>query len=1104
MKKKRLTDHPTRAGWTKLLRVMKLTVFLVLILVIDVSASLYSQNSKVTVKVENGTINEIFNKIEEQSEYRFFYQNEQISDVERKSIDVSNKDALELVSDLLGSTDLTYKLVDLNIIIFPSSEKNNMDNAFQQQKTVTGKVTDASGATLPGVSVVIKGTTTGLITDANGNYSLSGIPANATLQFSFVGMKMQEIAVGGKSTINVTLAEETIGIEEVVAVGYGTQSRRNVTGSVTKVDMKQIENMPSTNAAQALRGRVAGLQYTDNGRPGQTGNFLIRGQRSISASNNPLVVLDGIIFEGGFNNINQGDIESVEVLKDASSTAIYGARAANGVILVTSKTGTTEKPTIRFNTSYGISDWSYKPRLLTPERYVQKILDFRREFGLASDPAQIASYMYPTEAQNYTAGKTIDPWDVVSQSASTQNYELSVSGLSGKTNYFISANYNDEKGLIYNDNSKRKSVRVNFKNKINDWLTTGLNVQYAERDASGIPGNMANAYRQSPFASVWLDEAKTDPNPLPTEDTAIGSIIFDAIKNKNEEITRNLFANFYGIVDFTFIKGLSYRINFSPGREWYDNNNFSPIYQKLTLNNKGTASRQSTRNLTWVLENIVNYKKQVGKNHNFDLTLLYGRSQSQNNTLFGSGIDFTGSSDVNGWNNLSLAKVQTIQTSASQVDNISSMVRLNYRFKDRYLCTLTSRRDGSSVFGANNKFGTFPSAALAWIVSEEPFFKTIPTINLLKIRTSYGSVGNQAISAYQSLTQQGQVKYVFGDGGSTSTGIYPANLATPNLGWETTTTANIAAEFELWQGRVGGTVEYYNMDTKDLLLTRALPSPSGFASTFMNVGATSNKGVEVSLNTVNLSRGKLKWSSNLVFSTNKNKIVHLYHSDVDRNGIEDDDIGNQWFIGKPISVAYDYKVVGVYQQGDQIPTGQSPGYLKLQDLQTNGIDPTDRQILGTLQPKYRWGFSNTIKYGNFNLMVMINALTGWLGNNTNLGLEFNTGTLPDRFNFMDVGDGWWTPENKSNTRSSLVYKNPYNHRMWQSRDFLRVQEVLLSYDVPGKILKSININNLTGYVSCRNLYTLTGWQNMDPESGIGDASAFPVPRTFTIGLKTSF
>ncbi len=1076
-------------------------------------------NRKISIQIENQDLLSVLTTIEKKANVKFTYRPKLIVSAPRITISASNEPLEAVLAKILIPFKIKYKVISNQIILsrVMASSLKELDptevpspnvEAFTEH-VVTGKVTDENAVGLPGVSIMVKGTQRGTTTNADGEFKIAVPDESATLIFSFVGYLPQEITIGSRTSVSVSLKADIKALGEVVVVGYGTQSRRNITGSVVSVDLKQMEGLPNTNIAQALRGRVAGVQFTDNGRPGQGGSILIRGQRSISASNNPLIILDGIFFEGSLNDINPGDVESMEVLKDASATAIYGARAANGVILISSKKGTTEKPTIRFSTFYGTSNWSYRPKLLTPERYIQKTLDWRSQSGLEADPAKVSNYLTITEAKNYAAGNTVDPWEAASQTAGVQNVDLSISGRTGKTNYFISGNYADEKGLIYNDNAKRIGVRINLDNQITRWLKAGVNAQYAERDLSGNEADMSVAIWTSPYNDIWADEAKTDPKPLGNEDGLVGSILLNAVINKNREIQRNLFANFYAVVDFPFISGLSYRINYSPNYRWYNLDNFSPIYDRNSRKELGNANRRADFTNAWVLENILTYDKRIGTNHNVDVTLLYGRNQTFTESIIGSGTDFSGSSDANGWNNLSLAKIQTSASSASAVDAISSMARVNYRFMDRYLLTLTARRDGNSVFGANNKFGVFPSAALAWIASEEPFLKNISAINLLKVRLSYGSVGNQAISAYQSLTRQGQVQYVYGDGGSTSTGLFPANLANPDLGWETTTTANFAVDFELFKGKVGGAVEYYNMNTRDLLLTRQLPGPTGFSSILTNVGATNNKGIEVTINTLNVQKGKLEWSSNIAFSTNKNRIVHIYQSDANGDGIEDNDINNRWFIGQPISVAYDYKIDGVYQVGDQIPAGQKAGFFRMQDANGDGkIDVNDRQVLGTLQPKYRWNITNNVRYGPFNLMVSINALQGWINTNNLLALDNaaggnGAGNFPGRAsNFLDAD--WWTPENKSNTRSSLVYTNPFGHAYYQNRDFVRIQEVSLAYDFPRSLLNRMKMNGLKVYLSGRNLYTFTEWQAMDPESGQGSRGAFPTPRTVSAGLNVSF
>lgn len=983
-----------------------------------------------------------------------------------------------------------------------------------QNSRLGGTVSSAQGERLPGVTVTVKGTTTGTTTDASGAFTLNNVGADAVLVVSSIGYLTQEIPTDNRTTLNIILQTDTKALEEVVVVGYGTQSRRNITGSIAKVELRQTENLPNTNVSQALRGRVAGVQFTENGRPGQGGTILIRGQRSISAGNDPLIVLDGIFFNGSLADISPNDIESMEVLKDASSTAIYGARAANGVILITSKRGATEKPVIRLNAFYGVSSWSYKPLLLSPEGYLQRILDFRKQNGQPSDPARIADYITQTEARNLAAGNTVNGWDIISQDASIQSYDLSISGRAGqKTNYFLSGSYLDEKGLIFNDNSKRILVRTNLDNQITNWLRAGVNAQFSVRDLSGNNASVADGFWTSPYSSIWLDEAQTRPNPVPTEDGLVGNPLLSAIVARNLEKNQNLFANFYATVDAPFLPGLSYRVNYSPNYRWTNVNNFQPIYRQSGVNNNGFANKSVTTNFDWVLENIVTYARQFGTKHDLDLTLLYGRNQFYAENTFASGADFTASSDANGWHNLGLGRILASTSSASRIDAVSSMARLNYRYNNRYLFTATARRDGSSVFGANQKFGVFPSAAVAWIASEEPFIQKISAINLLKFRASYGSVGNQAISAYQSLIRQGSTQYVYGDGGATAIGLFPANLANPDLSWETTTTLNLAVDFDLFKGRLGGTVEWYNANTKDLLLTRRLPTPNGFASVLTNVGATNNKGVEITLNTLNLRKNNVEWSSTLIFSSNINRIVNLYRNDLNNDGVEDDDINNRWFIGQPISVAYDYVMDGIYQEGDQIPTGQRAGFVRMADTNGDGrIDPNDRQVLGTLQPKYRWSINNNVRVGNFSLQLNINALQGWLGNNTTIATDNSAGgngwgNFPGRSaNMLDVG--YWTAENKSNTRPSLVYTNPLGRGYYQSRDFVRLQEASLAYDLPKSLTNRLKMNSLRVYLSGRNLLTFTQWQGMDPETApIGSpyfrGDMFPVARTISAGINVS-
>lgn len=973
-----------------------------------------------------------------------------------------------------------------------------------QHITITGNVFDIDTDTpLPGVNIMVKGTTTGTSSGADGSFEL-GVPSSQdTLIFSFVGYQSREIPIEGRSKLDVGLEPEAISGEEMVIVGYGSQREINLTGSVSEVEVTQMESQPNTNIAQALRGRVAGVQFTDNGRPGQSGEILIRGQRSISASNDPLIILDGAFFNGELADINPNNVASTEVLKDASAAAIYGSRAANGVILITSKRGTTQKPQIRLNISYGTSDWSHKIPLFGPREYIQRRLDYREQNGLAEIPAE--EILNNPEREMYNAGQTIDPWEYISQNANQQSYNLSVSGQTDRTNYFLSGSYDEEMGLIYGDRSSRLALRLNMDNDVTEWLRVGTNSMFSQRDGTGIDASLIDAYWMTPYAQTRFAEGEFENElvPYPTGDQLVQNPLFDAARMTNEEVSNNLSANIYARVEAPFVEGLSYRFNFNPNLRWDHDYSFDPIYQKHGFNNTGSGRKYNRNRWNWQFENLLMYNGEFGK-HVIDVTLLYGQNHSE---WEATQVDAEGFfNDANGWNNLNIAEVQTTETQAEESNGISSMARINYRFQDRYLLTLTGRRDGSSVFGEHHKFGNFYSVAGAWIVTEESFIQGIEELNMLKLRFSYGSVGNQAVSSYLSLDQAESGNYVYGE--QSVTGIYPSpnNMPNSDLRWETTQSLNAAIDFSMLNDRIGGTFEYYSMRTEDLLLFRSLPSMTGFYGTTSNIGETSNEGLEISLNTINVRSGDFQWGSSLIFSTNKNRIEHLYRSDVDSDGQEDDDLGNRWFIGEPIDVTYDYVFDGIYQEGEDMPSGYQPGWVKVKDLDGDGeITTDDRTVLGQGQPKYRLGFRNDLSYKNFSLSFFINSMLGWQSEFNLIDYSAQTGnSFPGRsLNMIDAG--YWTPENQSNARPSLNWTNPLGMGFYQSRDFVRLQDLTLEYNLSISATERLGLSNMRIYLSGRNLLTITDWMGPDPESGYNNINdLYPTPRTFSAGLDISF
>jgi TonB-linked SusC/RagA family outer membrane protein len=489
-----------------------------------------------------------------------------------------------------------------------------------------------------------------------------------------------------------------------------------------------------------------------------------------------------------------------------------------------------------------------------------------------------------------------------------------------------------------------------------------------------------------------------------------------------------------------------------------------------------------------------------------DLTVLYGRNHSGYESTTASGTLF--STDVLGYNNLGLASVFTNLSDASTSEGISFMARLNYQFKNRYMLTLTARRDASSVFAANYKYATFPSAALAWIVSDEPFMKSAARfVDNLKLRVSYGAVGNQAISPYQSLSLSAIQRYVFGDGGVSSLGVVKSTLGNDNLKWESSYTSNAAVDFSLFKQRISGTIEVYNKNTKDLLVSRTIPVMTGYASILTNIGQINNRGIELTLNWVDIQRNKFRWNSSVTFAHNKNKIIHLFRTDINADGKEDDVLANSWFIGHPIHSFYDYAFVGIYQVGDNdIPTGSTPGFVRVKDQNADGIlNALDRTIVGTgTNPKYDWSFRNTFSYGHLSLDVFVNGMEGWIG-------KFNliNPLVPGRA-LNQVDEGWWTADNKSNTRPTLLYNNPLGTNWYVSRDFVRIKDVSVNYDFDKTSLNKLKLSSLRFYLSVKNVYTFTKFPGSDPESGgdytseQGSTSLFPMPRTFTLGFNVGF
>jgi TonB-linked SusC/RagA family outer membrane protein len=1046
-------------------------------------------------------LKKVFAAIEKQTGYVFFYDGPMLQDAKPVTVQAEGMALKDFLGLVLSGQPVEYVIRNKTIFLSRRATPAVPSPAAVQDThvPVTGLVKNEREEVLSGASVENARSHQVVVADQYGRFTIQAAEGDQLLFLSLGYLPLSQ-QVKGTHALQVVLTEEIKKLEEVVVIGYGTQVRKNVTGAIAKVDMKKTETLPNNNVFQALRGRVAGVQFLDGARPGQNGSVLIRGPKSLSGGNNPLIVLDGIIYNGSVADIPQSDIESMEVLKDASAAAIYGSRAANGVILITSKRGKSEIPEVRINAYTGFSDWSYVPKLLSPERYIQRILDYRMQAGLPSDPAQVTSYLGTSEVENYLAKMPIDPWKEASQDGRLRSADLNISGKSKRIDYSFSGSYAQENGLIYNDNWKRLVFRAAVENKVKDWLKIGFNATYTNRDASGYNNTAELRYVvvASPYGTWYHEDGQPTQFPV-VEENAASNPIRQAKLSDNQLLLNNLFANFYAVIDFPFLKGLSYRMNVAPNYRWNVENNVFRQDKHLVQNTK-YANKWNQRITDNLFENILTYTRQINKDHYADLTLLYGTNrQYSDETRAASNLLST---DVLGWNNLGLGEIFTNSSAASEVKGRSSMARLNYRLKDKYFLTLTARRDGSSVFAENNKYAILPSGALAWVISDEPFLAKQSVINMLKLRLSYGAVGNQALSPYQSLSLTDKTQYTFADR-LTAQGLYTSGMANSDLKWETTYTLNMGADFELFKGRINGAIDLYNMNTRDLLVRRAIPTMTGFSSVMTNIGATNNKGIEISLSTVNITGKEFEWSSDLVFSRNINKIVHLYRTDSDGDGKEDNDIGNGWFIGQPVNVAYNYVFDGIYQEGDNMPAGYKPGFVRLKDMTDDKIvDAKDRVVLGqTGEPKFRYGITNKLRYQQLTLSFFVNVAQGWIGNFT----EMSPISSAAGRSLNKIDAGWWTAENKSNTMPSLVYNNPLGHGYYLSRSFVRLQDVSLVYSFPRLLCDKMKLTSARLYASAKNVFTITDWLGPDPESGrTSAADLYPRSRSFTLGCSIGF
>lgn len=995
--------------------------------------------------------------------------------------------------------------------------------------TVRGRVTGMSGEPLPGVSIVIKSKSGGTATEADGRFHLSA-PPNSTLIISYTGYLTKEVKVGAAdaSDLSIALVENKNDLDQVIVVGYGTRKKSDVTGSITSITEKSIQDVPAANLSQALQGQGAGIDIqkkNGNSKPGQSPTILIRGSRSVKAGNDPLFVIDGIPFQGEIDDINQDDVASVEVLKDASSTAIYGSRGANGVILVTTKRGRVGmKPTVTYSGYAGYSNWLGEYPMMNGPQYLQlkKWATYIGNPGLYTspdDPAILTSALAPEERQGVALGRSTDWQKLVYKTGVSTNHQLGVSGGTENTQYAMGAGYYSETGVYPGQAFQRYSLKLSVDQKLGDYVKIGLSTLNTYAVTKGATVNpLGQALRASPLVSPYDSTGKLINGFLPGSANQVWNPLADFLPGASVEKSSRLgtFSTFY--LEFSPVKGLKYRFN---GGAEIRSGVYGNFYAKNTTNNLGVTSSaedSTVQSTSYTLENLIIYDKTIAQKHKINFTGLYS---FQKYVPQSTDFKYTGLlSDQAQYFNPALGANFTARGTLLPWSIISYMGRLNYTFNDKYLLTLTMRSDGSSRLAPGNKYHIFPSAAAAWNVIKEPFMSNMAAFSNLKLRASYGSVGNPAIDPFQTLGSLTNISYNYGS--TVTTGLYPNATANPNLSWEYTATANIGLDFGFFQNRLSGSIDLYHSYTKDMVLPVTLPATSGIPSQILtNIGKSENKGIELHIGAEIVqarTSHDIAWSMDVNFFINRGQITQLLPSLNTKVDGKPADIANKWFVGKPIGSIYDYQRTGIWQAtgkdslaakalGQTITGTKSViGQARIADRNGNGvIDAGDQYVIGTPQPKWEGGTTQRISYRNFDFTVVAFARVGGMISSALFGAGF-TNTMQANYNNLNVA--YWTPNNPTNLwpKANSAQTNPPNLSTFGyfSSTFLKIRSLSLGYTIPSVLAKKWGMKSVRFYATAKDPFILFSpyrnkYHGLDPEASSSKSSTDP---TVTLNLDT--
>ena len=974
---------------------------------------------------------------------------------------------------------------------------------FAQQITVQGVVKDQTGETVIGASVMEKGTTNGTITGIDGDFSLNMSP-NGTLVVSFVGYKTQEVQVKGQKQLQVVLSEDAEMLDEVVVIGYGTMKKSDLTGAVSSIGNKDIKDSPVSNLGQAIQGKISGVQIVDAGKPGDNVSIKIRGLGSINNCD-PLVVIDGVPTDLGLSSLNMADVERLDVLKDASATAIYGSRGANGVVMITTKRGTEGKGKLAVSANYSFQNATNVPSLLNAAQYAELSNDMMVNSGRNPNP----EWANPSEL-----GAGTDWMDELLRTGVMQNYTVSYSGGNEKSHYYVSGGFLDQSGIVKSVNYRRFTFQSNSDAQVLKWLKFSNNITFIVDTKKSGSYNIGDALKALPIYPVKNEDGSwSGPDGNSEWYGSTRNPIGPTELNKSQTDGYNFLANL--TAELTFTKWLKFKSTFGYDAKFWFIDNFTPKYNwKPTPTEETSRYKSDNKSFTYLWDNYFLFDHTFAEKHR--VGLMAGMSAQWNtNDYLNAQKNVFMFDNVHEMDNGE--EMYAIGGNETEWALLSYMARVNYSYEDRYLLTATIRRDGSSRFGKKHRWGTFPSVSVAWRASQEKWFPKNDYINDLKVRAGYGVTGSQAsVGNYSYLASYNTSVYPFGISSGNQTALVSSTLANPYIHWEEVAQTNIGFDASLFNSRVMFSFDAYLKETRDMLVKASIPITSGFedtTTTYTNAGKVRNQGIEMSLHTINLT-GELGWETNLTATYNKNKIKDL-NSDVP---YYINQINNSYvtMLAKdyPINVFYGYVTDGIFQNQSEVNThavqpGAEPGDIRFRDLNNDGvINDSDRTVIGNPNPSWLFSMNNSLSYKGFELSVFLQGIAGNKIYNAN-NID-NTGMAAAYNQTTDVLKRW-QGEGTSNSMPRAVFGDPNQNtrvsdRFVENGSYLRLKNITLSYTFPKQWLQKTQIENARLSLSCENVATITGYSGFDPEVGINgiDQNRYPISRTFSLGLNFNF